>query len=157
MSKKMRILVLGSLFLNALLVAVVIGHVSHRLERGGFGVRHMPRPAIKLPADKEALFFKTMERVKRENRKLHEQIREIRERTLAVLTAPEFDEAAYQREVEKLHDLRGLMMQRLADATKDLGKRFSREEREALAEHLRRPPRWGGGRHRGGPPPFRLP
>ena len=73
------------------------------------------------------------------------KIRETRERTISILRAPVFDEAAYQIEVEKLHQLRGLMMQRLADATKDLAKQFNQEERRGLAEHLRRPPPFSPG------------
>ncbi len=67
-------------------------------------------------------------------------------RVLSILSAPEFDEAAYQAETAKLEKLRGVMVQRFIDATKELVKKFNHAERNALAEHLRQPlpppPHW---------------
>jgi len=60
---------------------------------------------------------------------------------MRILTAPEFNEAAYQIQVEKLHELRGIMMRRLANATMELARQFDQQERKVLAKHLRRPPR----------------
>lgn len=149
MSKKIKILIIGSLLLNVLLIGVIIGHISHRLSREPFFRRHAREFAVKLPADKRELFSKTMEGVHLENREIHRQIREARKRALRILTAPEFDEAAYQTEVDKLNRLRGHMMQRLADVTKELAKQLDQEERKGLAEHLRHPP----SRHRVDRPP----
>ena len=157
MTKTIKLLILGSVVLNILLIGVIIGHVSYRLGWKESGRRHVPELAVKLPADKEELFLQTMKGVHLENRNVLRQIRDTRERALSVLTAPEFDEAAYQNEVVKLHWLRGLMMQRLAGAAKELAKQFNQEERKALAEHLRRPPRPPLGArsmHDGGPPPY---
>jgi uncharacterized membrane protein len=160
MSKKMKILILCSLLLNVLLIGFFIGHASHRLGRGHFMKRHLPEFAMKLPEDKRTLFSDTMKKVHLENREIHKKIQETRERALKILTAPEFDETAYQVHVDEVHQLRGMMMQRLADAAKELAEHFNQEERKALAEHLRHPPRFspsGGRRHHFGPPPHKLP
>ena len=141
MSKKMKILILGSLLLNVLLIGVILGDLSHRLRREHFVGRHARELASKLPEDKAELFLETVERVHLHNKDVHKQIREARKRAMKILAAPEFDEAAYQIEVEKLRELRGLMKQRLADATIELARQFDQEERRALAQHLRRPPR----------------
>ncbi len=148
MSKKIKILILALLLLNILLIGVIIGHVSQRVGRKEFMKRHAPVLSVKLPEDKEKLLFDTMKRVHLQNRDVYKQIRESRKKAISILTAPEFDEAAYQIEVEKLHELHGLMKQQLSDATKELAKQFNQEERKALAEHLRRPPRYRKG------PPF---
>ena len=105
-----------------------------------FPRRKPPELGVKLPPDKEKLFLDTMEKVFRENRDIRKQMDEARERVLSILSAPEFDEAAYQAEAAKLEKLRGLMMQRFAEATKELAKQFNQEERKVLAEHLRQPP-----------------
>jgi Spy/CpxP family protein refolding chaperone len=81
-----------------------------------------------------------MEKAFRENDHIRKQMDEARGRVLLILSAPEFDEAAYQAETAKLEELRGVMMQRFADATRDLAKQFNQEERKALSEHLRQPP-----------------
>ncbi len=141
MSKKMKVLIIGSLLLNVLLVGVIIGDMSHRLRREPFFGRHARELASKLPEDKAALFLETVEKVHLNNRDVHKQIREARKRAMRILTAHHFDEAAYQIQVEKLQELRGLMMRQLANATIELARQFDQEERKVLAQHLRRPPR----------------
>jgi uncharacterized membrane protein len=140
MSKTIRILIICSLILNVLLIGIMIGSMSNRLLREDFPRKHPPPLAVKLPPDKEKLFSDTMEKAFRENEHIRKQMDEARERVLTILSAPEFDEAAYQAGTEKLEKLRGVMMQRFADATKELAKKFSQEERKVLAERLRQPP-----------------
>ena len=147
MSKTTRILIISSLILNVLFIGIIIGSMSNRLFREDFPRKHPPPLAVNLPPDKEKLFSDTMEKAFRENDHIRKQMDEGRERVLSILSAPEFDEAAYQAETEKLEKLRGVMMQRFADATRELAKQFNQEERKALAEHLRQPPppppHWG--------------
>jgi len=140
MSKAMKMVLVGSFLLNALLIGILIGKVSDRLFRKDFPMRKPPEFGLKLPPDKEKLFWGAMDRVFRENRDIHKQTDEARERVLSILSAPEFDEAAYQVETAKLDELRGITMKRLAEATKELAKQFNQEERRVLSEHLRRPP-----------------
>jgi uncharacterized membrane protein len=152
MSKTIRILIISSLILNVLLIGIIIGSMSDRLFRKDFPRRKPPELGLKLPPDKKKLFLDTMEKVFRENDDIRKQMDEARERVLSILSAPEFDEAAYQVETAKLEKLRGMMMQRFADATKELAKRFNQEERKALAEHLRQPPPPSPPPYSGGPP-----
>ena len=161
MSKTTKVLIISSVLLNVLLVGVIIGSVSHRLFREDRWGRHLRGFTANLPADKKKVFSETMKKVELGNRDTFKQIGEARERTFSILTAPEFDEAAYQVEVNKLHELHGLIMQRMADAVKVLAKQSNQEERKSLAEDLRhlRPPFRGGGppgRYEGPPAP-RLP
>ena len=136
MSKKMKIMVLSSLLLNALLIGVIVGDLSHLFDRKHFIDRHAELMS-KLPQDKAALFLKTVEKVHLNNRNIYNQIREERKEAMKILAAPEFDEAAYQLELKKLHELGDLMMQGLANATIELARQFDQEERRALAQHLR--------------------
>jgi uncharacterized membrane protein len=151
MGKRIKILISISLLLNVLLIGIVIGNISHRLFREDFPPRHPLELTGKLSPDKEKLFLDMRERVDQENRKVRQQIDEARERVLSILGAPDFDENAYQAEAAKLDKLHGLMMQRFADATKELAKKFNRAERKVLAEYLRQPP--PPPPHKGGPPP----
>jgi uncharacterized membrane protein len=141
MNKTIKILIICSVLINILLIGVIFGHVSHRVTGKRFIRRQAPEFTVKLPADKKELFFETMKKVHLDNRDIHRKIRGEREKTISILTAPVFDETAYQTQVKKVHELRGFMMQRLADATEDLANQFTQEERVALAEHLRHPPR----------------
>ena len=141
MSKKMKILIFSSLLLNVLLAGVVIGDVSHRFHKEYFVRKSVKEFASKLPGDKAALFLETVERVHLNNRDAYNQIREARKEAMKLLSAPEFDEAAYRLQVEKIHELRSFMKRRLGDATIELAKQFSQKERKALAQHLRHFPR----------------
>ena len=141
MSKKMKILIFSSFLLNVLLVGAVIGDVSHRFHKEYSVRKSVKEFASKLPEGKAALFLETVERVHPNNRDAYNQIREARKEAMKILSAPEFDEAAYRLQIEKIHELRNLMKRRLADATIELARQFSQEERRALAQHLRHSPR----------------
>jgi len=145
MSKKIKALIFSSLLLNVLLVGVIIGDVSHRFHKEYSVRKSVKEFASKLPEDKAALFLKTVERVHLNNRDTYEQMREARKEAMTLLSEPEFDEAAYRVQVEKIHGLRSLMKRRLAEATIELARQFSQEERKALAQHLRHFPRHSQG------------
>jgi uncharacterized membrane protein len=155
MGRTVKIGVICSVLLNVLFAGILIGSLSHRLFTREPPWRHPPGISIKLPPDKEKLLGETMEKVWMENRDLHRQVREAREKTLSILTAADFDPEAYQVEVNKIHSLMGLLDQRLADTVKGLAGQFNQEERKGLAEHLRRPPLPPGGEGPPGPPPDR--
>jgi len=137
MSKKIKILIFSSLLLNVLLIGVVIGDVSHRFRKEHFVRKSVKEFASKLPEDKAALFLKTVEKVHLNNRDAYNQIREVRNEAMKLLSEPGFNEAAYRIQIEKIHELRSLMKRRLADATIELARQFSQEERRALAQHLK--------------------
>ena len=141
MSKKMKILIFSSLLLNVLLVGVMAGDVSHRFHAGPFFRKSMKEFASKLSGDKAAFFLETVKRVHLDNQDSYNQIQEARKQAMKILSAYEFDEAAYRIQIEKIHKLRGLMKRRLANATIELARKFNQEERRALAQHLRHFPR----------------
>jgi uncharacterized membrane protein len=138
MSKTIKILILASVILNILLIGVIIGNVSQRFFKEDSLRRTPPELTVKLPPEKEKLFSDTLGKVRLENREIRKQVREGRENIFSILTAPQFDEAAYESETKKLHELRMLMMHQLSDTTKQLAKQLNQEERKALAEWLKR-------------------
>ncbi len=137
MSRNIKILIVCSAVLNILLIGFVIGDVSHRFLKGDSLRKKPPKLSVKLPPEKEKLFRDTMRKVRLDNRVIRNQMKETREKIFSILIAPEFDETAYESEAKKLHELRGLMMQHFSNATKELAKQFSQEERNALAAHLK--------------------
>lgn len=140
MSKKMKILVICSLLLNVMLIGIIIGDVSHRLSKEEVIEKQTTELTAKLSKDKRALFHEVMRKVYSDSEDTFKQIRETRKKVLSALTAPEFDEATFQEEVDKLHKLRHIMKQRLADAAKELAHQFNRDERKILADFFKNPP-----------------
>jgi uncharacterized membrane protein len=155
MSKKIKILIFSSLLLNVLLAGVVIGDVSHRFHKEHFIRKSMKEFASKLPEDKATLFLETVESAHLKNRDVFDQIREARKEAMKLLSAPEFNEAAYRLQIKKIHELHTLMKQRLMDTTIELARQFNQEERSALAQHLKHFPRHP--RDKGLPPDAKSP
>jgi uncharacterized membrane protein len=140
MSRNVKILIVFSLVLNVLLAGVLLGNVFHRMGWRSAFMSDDRALAAKLPPEKYKLFTEVMGGARSECKQIRKQIRERREQTLGVLTAPEFDEQAFQREVDSLHELRSRMADRLAGATLELAKQFDPEERRLLGKYLERPP-----------------
>jgi uncharacterized membrane protein len=140
MNNKMKTLTIVSLLLNVLLIGFVLGDISQRFRKELISDREGAELTAELPKEKAALYSDTVKRVRQENRNVFEQMREAREEAMRILSAPEFDEGAYRVQVDRLHTLRGLMKQHLADATIELARKFNQQERCALAQHLRHSP-----------------
>jgi len=140
MSKKVKILVVASVVLNVLLAGVIIGNTLHHLSRWS-AFRNDRALAARLPPDKYRLFTEVMGGARSECQQIRRQIRETRAQTLGILTAPDFDEQSFQREVAKLRELRGQVSDRMAGATLQLARQFDPEERRSLGRYLERPPR----------------
>ena len=144
-----------SFVLNIVLIGFIAGNVSHRFFiKNSVWEKPQEIPA-NLPPDKRELFSDTMQNVRADNQMIQRQIRETRRNIFSILTSPQFDEDSYNSEAEKLHQLRGRMMKRFSTATKELAKKLNQQERRALAEHLKRPPRYH--RERKYPDNFRQP
>lgn len=141
MSRKVKILVVASVVLNVLLAGVIIGSVAHQKMGRWSAFRHDRAMAAKLSPEKYRLFTEVMDGARSECKQIRRQIRETREETLGILTAPEFDEPSFQREVAKLRELRGQVSDRMAGATLRLAREFDQEERKLLGRYLERPTR----------------
>lgn len=136
MSKKVKILVVASVVLNVLLAGVIIGHMT---QMGRWSAFKQDRALeATLPPEKFKLFTEVMGGARAECKQIRKQIRETRKETLSILTAAEFDEQSFQREVDKLHELRGRVTGRVAEATLVLARQFSPEERQLLGKYLER-------------------
>ncbi len=150
MSKKVLALIVGSLLLNALLIGVMIGKEYRHFHKRRFGgpppFESVQELASGLPEEKARFVASALKKARYANREVHKKIKSIRQKTLNILTAPDFDETAYRKNVERLHELRGKMMRELADATMELAKTLNVQERAVLADHLKRRPFALGGR-----------
>ena len=62
------------------------------------------------------------------------------ESRLGTLSVEPFDEAAYDRQVSKIHELQLQMFKKMGQVVKEIAKELSVEERRNFAQILRRPP-----------------
>jgi len=140
MTKTVKLAFLGSLVLNVLLLGVILGQVPRGLEGTPTTRQQRMEDSLKkLPEPTQARLREKFSQIRAAGDPLRQQIDQARAETLRLLSADPFDEAAYDREVNRIEELRGEMFKRMAQNFKQTAKEFSPEERRMLAEVLRRP------------------
>ena len=141
MNKKLKIAFLVSIIANVLLLGVVLGALPQRLEgRPSFQDR-LKADLKKLPEPTRTRFGETMDRTRKSGEPLRQQMQQAREKAIRVLTDEPFDEAAYDRQVNKIQQLRLQLSKQMSDNIKELAKSLPPEQRKDLARVLNRPPR----------------
>ena len=140
MTKTVKLAFLGSLVLNVLLIGVLLGRMPRGLElTPPTRQQRMEESLKKLPEPAQSRFREKFSQIRAAGDPLRQQIDQARAETLRLLSVDPFDEAAYDREVNRIEELRGEMFKRLAQNFKQTAKELSPEERRMLAEVLRRP------------------
>lgn len=140
MNKKAKILLVGSLILNVLLIGVLAGFLPQRFEASSRQQRL--QNAIKaLPEPVRTRFGEKMEQIGKDVEPIRNQIQAARTETIRILSTEPFDEAAYDREVNKINQLRVQIVQQMAAGVKEVAKALPSDQRGELAKVLTRPPR----------------
>ncbi len=138
MSKKIKIVLTVSIILNVLLLGVLIGmsaddYKDHRNKRADF------RSALdKLSPEKSKMVNKTMRSLHKETRKTRKEVKKTRNKINKILSAPEFDESAYDTEIKNLKKLQAEIMDKFSIVTKDLALKLEQDERKVMAELLKK-------------------
>jgi len=137
MSNKIKILLTASLALNILLIGISIGQIS-----GKYMIKRQFRADFKnsiqnLSEEKASLVKKTMRNLHKETKTTRKEIKKTRKNIYKIITAPSFNEAAYDKEVDKLDELHGEIMGYFSNATKDLAGQLDQDERKVIAEILK--------------------
>lgn len=116
---------------------------------GGPGGMGKMNALMELPVDKQTLVLSAIKAVKDENAGLREEIKAARKNMKAVLTAPEFNAAAFKANADKLEALMAQGFRSFTDAVIEVAPQLTQEEREILARLAPDGSR-GHGRHGGG-------
>jgi len=140
MNKKLKFVFLVSILANILLVGFLVGELPQRFDRGSRRGERMKRDLEKLPEPVRTQFREKMDEMRRTAGPVREKMSQERAEALRILAADPFDEAAYDRQVKKIQELRLRMAQRISDNVKEIAKGLPQEQRKALAEVLKRPP-----------------
>jgi uncharacterized membrane protein len=137
MNKALKLVFVASMILNVLFVGVFAGQLPHRFDRGTSRHQRMENFIEALPESVQARFRETM----KDGDPLRSQIRAARNEAIRALAAEPFDESAYDRQVQKINELRVQRTNKMAADVKDIAKDLPLEQRKALAEALKRPSR----------------
>lgn len=140
MNAKLKFAFLASLLVNVFLVGILLGELPHRFDERLSREERMEKAIEALPEPLRARFRGKLEGMREGSEQLRDQIQEAREEAIRILIAEPFDGTAYDRQVNKIHELYGQRSQRMAEIVKEVAKDLSPEQRQMLAEVLKRPP-----------------
>jgi uncharacterized membrane protein len=141
MTKTIKLAFLASFVLNLLLLGVILGQLPRGLEATPpTRQQRMEEGLKKLPEPTQSRFREKFAQIRATSDPLRQQIDDARAETLRLLSADTFDEAAYDRQVSKIEELRGEMFKQMGRNFKQTAKELSPQERRMLADLLRRPP-----------------
>lgn len=154
MSQKWKWLILGSLFLNVLLIGLFLGRVSYELmsPKPGFPPPHLGmQPPGKQGHFMHQVFLKSAEK----SRVLDEQIQSLRDKAHLLLTASRLDKPLYDQLMVQLTERFSQKFMIMNESIFQLASELTPEQRKAFVEELSHPPMRPQGPPMGMPPPPR--
>jgi uncharacterized membrane protein len=140
MNKKLKFVFLASIVVNVLLGGVFLGELPRRFDRDFYRRERMEKALTELPQPVQDRFREKMKQTREDAEPIRDQIRDARDEAIRILAAEPFDEAAYDRQVAKISELRGQFGKRMAGIVKEVAKEATPEQRKALAEMFKRSP-----------------
>lgn len=135
MNQKLKWTILVSLLLNVLLVGILFGQLPRRMDRDAYRQQTMEQAVKKLPESAREPFRQKLADMRKAAEPIRNQIREARDESIRIVIAEPFDEAAFDRQVKKINDLRVQM----TDILKEAAKTLPPDQRRALGETMQRP------------------
>jgi uncharacterized membrane protein len=144
MNTKLKSAFIVSIILNVLLLGIFFGTLSPGLGRESSRRERLTAEIEKLPEPARSRFRDKMAQLRAADDPLREQMRQARNQAIDLLVAEPLDEAAYDKQLIQINQLRGQMSKRVADDLKELVRGLPPEQRATVGELLKRPP-----------PPFR--
>jgi len=143
MNRTFKLLLFGSVVLNVLLVGVLFGRVTHRLERPPSRQERLENSLKEFPEPMRSRFRDTLERMSQEGEPVGNQIQQARDEILRIMVNDPFDEAAFDQQIKKINELRIQRALIMTKIIKDSVKNSTPDQRKMLVEMLQRamPPR----------------
>jgi uncharacterized membrane protein len=135
MNQKLKWIVLASILLNVLLVGILFGQLPRRMDRDVYRQQITEQAVKKLTESTREPFRQKLEHMRVAAEPIRRQIREARDESIRIVITEPFDEAAFDRQVKRINDLRVQM----ADILKEAAKNLPPEQRRALGETMKRP------------------
>src|SRR5258706_1672278 len=140
MNRTARITFVASVILNVVLIGVLLGQTPRRFDRGALRQQRLDQALKDLPEADQNRLSERMQKLRAAADPLFGQIRLAEDEAVQLLGKENFDEAAYDNQVNKINALRQNMTRQLSQVVKDSNKDLSAAERRRFADLLRRPP-----------------
>ncbi len=145
MNGKLKALLVISLVLNVWMGGLIIGHMSQKWT-SGIDDLNAALAGSTLTAEQQASMKEKLTAFRKENQEGWKKSDEPRKEILEILTAPTFDEAAYDAAMEKMMTMKRERRMKMNAAIKEMAKGMSQEERKVLTDVMERSrARWRSG------------
>ncbi len=138
MSKRLKLAFLVSLVLNIVLIGVILGHLPRNWHRASSRQQRIEQALRALPEPAQSHIREKLAQIRAADDSLQPQMDAARAEALRLLAAEPFDEAAYDRQISKIYDVREQMFKLTGQAIRRAAKELSPEERRMLADLFRR-------------------
>jgi uncharacterized membrane protein len=139
MSKPVKLAFLVSLVLNIILIGVILGHFPRNWQSGSSRQERIEKALRALPDPAQSHIREKLAQVRAADDPLQPEMDAARDEALRLLSAEQFDEAGYDRQINKIYDVREQMFKLTGQAIRRAAKELSPEERRMFADVLRRP------------------
>jgi uncharacterized membrane protein len=139
MNTKLKSAFIVSIILNVLLLGIFFGTLSPGFGRESSRRERLTAEIEKLPEPARSRFRDKMAQLRAADDPLREQMRQARNQAIDLLVAEPLDEAAYDKQLIQISQLRGQISKRVADDLKELVRGLPPEQRAAIGEVLKRP------------------
>ena len=139
MNRKLKSAFIVSIIMNVLLLGIFFGTLSPGFGRESSRRERLTAEIEKLPEPARSRFRDKMAQLRAADDPLREQMRQARNQAIDLLVAEPLDEAAYDKQLVQISQLRGQMSKRVADDLKELVRGLPPEQRAAVGEVLKRP------------------
>jgi uncharacterized membrane protein len=138
MNRTFKLLFFGSVVLNVLLVGVLFGRVTHRLERAPSRQERLENSLREFPEPVRSRFRDTLKQMDQEGEPVGSEIQQARDEILRIIISDPFDEAAFDQQIKKINELRIQRAQIITRIIKDVVKNSTPDQRKMLVEMLQR-------------------
>jgi uncharacterized membrane protein len=140
MNKILKLAFLGSIILNVLMLGIFLGELPRRFVGNSSRQQRMEQALKDLPTPVQTRFREKFQQIRAAGDPLRDQMGRARAEAIRILSVEPFDEAAYDRQVSQIDELRMQMFKRMGQVVKGVAKELPPEERRMFAEMLKRPP-----------------
>jgi uncharacterized membrane protein len=140
MNRKLKAAFLASIIVNVLLIGVILGHFPRSFDRGSFRQSRMEKALKGLPEPAQSQLREKMDRLRVDGEPMRDQIRQAHDEAIRILTNEPFDKAAFDRQVDKITELRVQMSKTMANHFKKVAEELPSDQRHVLADMLQPPP-----------------
>lgn len=140
MNTKLKSAFIVSIILNVLLLGIFFGTLSPGFGRESSRRERLTAEIEKLPEPARSRFRDKMAQLRAADDPLRDQMRQARNQAIDLLVAEPLDEAAYDKQLIQISQLRGQISKRVADDLKELLRGLPPEQRATIGEMLKRPP-----------------